>query len=289
MIERIINKACGFFSMKDDNGQDPYIYDHPVEAIYNNEKWHDINLLSEWNLNNSVSAAGFGFGKENWHPFKECILESINHDIDEYRGSVLDTFYKQFIPDNMFSAMMPNKEFIYTKKAPPYCYVFPWEPRDINSKIKDLKTSVESENERHGFDHLDIEDGFPYHGPVTKSKGKLEYQRLMNLHKSVNKNGYIRSNTPSGDIRGTLLHRDGEYIFLVRAGVHRAGVLSACHNPKVPVRLITPFVVSLSQLEHWPQVVSGLWPKHLAEAYFNHLFDFECREWACERGLLTDI
>lgn len=53
----------------------------------------------------------------------------------------------------------------------------------------------------------------------------------------------------------------------------------------IPARFHRQHVVDIEMAEHWPQVRSGLWTQEQAEAYFNHLFDFDSRAWARARGL----
>ena len=270
----------------DEQGKKSKIYRHPINALYSQEYWGEVKYVASWNINRCVSSAGFRFGLNGWHPYTACVNEYASGRNDGYKDSVLEAFYTAFQPENMFEAMIAGADFSLAPDISPKCYVFPWEPRGIREKIESMKFSVEAENKRHGFDSLTIEDGFPYHGPVAGKKGEMEYKRLVQLYNSINEIGYQRSDTPSGDIRGSLLCRDGEYLLHVRAGVHRASVVAALDIIDCPIRLITPTIIQRSHVAFWPQVRSGLWSKKLALEYFDHLFDFDCIEYAASNGML---
>lgn len=57
---------------------------------------------------------------------------------------------------------------------------------------------------------------------------------------------------------------------------------------KVPAKFFNPWIISLEEIDYWPQVRKKLWSKDEAAGYFNYLFEFESRLWAQSLGFLKE-
>lgn len=159
---------------------------------------------------------------------------------------------------------------------------------DSASKVND---SVRDWTRRHsilnGKDEMTFEsDGYQYPGPVSLKKGRLEYERLVNIYESIRDHGYDRT---QGHAHFLLLRRGESYRFLVQGdGNHRTAAMAALGFKTIPAVFQRPVVIDISMADYWPQECNGIWSREQAIAYFNHLFDFDSREWARDRGVLTN-
>lgn len=95
-------------------------------------------------------------------------------------------------------------------------------------------------------------DGFAGFGPVSKEKGILEFRRLIDIYESLKSNGYDRRH---GDIGVLVLKRGEDYRYLNSGdGYHRTAALAALNYSKIPVRFVNPWIISIVDINYWPQV-----------------------------------
>jgi hypothetical protein len=159
--------------------------------------------------------------------------------------------------------------------------------------VNEIDRRVRKWSRQHGDEHgtgdrdwsLDA-DGYQYHGPVSRRKGRLEYRRLVNIYESIEERGYERQ---LGHAHFLVLKRGDEFRFSgIGPGNHRAAAMAALGYETIPAIFYKFHVVDVEMAEYWPQVSRGVWSQAQAEAYLHHLFDFDSRAWARDRGLLRE-
>lgn len=119
-------------------------------------------------------------------------------------------------------------------------------------------------------------------GQITRDKclqaAKLELGYVTKLIESIGERGYLRNNTPDGDIRGELLvkkdGRKGQYRIIIRSGQHRYAVLLARGDQEIPVRIFNklPGVIRMEEVNCWPNVVNGTYTAGAAGLVFEKFF-----------------
>lgn len=235
-----------------------------------------------------VWSNGLGLGPDRWHPFAATVEEFLATGRPAYRGSVLEHYYAVWRPRNALQALIadlagPER----LRREPGWAYVLPWSDESIAARRR-LVERVFRKEYGPAFDALpSLEHGFPRHGPLDPTLGRVELGRLLRVADAIRREGYRRAGAFDGDIRGELLVRDGDYRVLVEMGNHRAAAVSALGFDEVPVRLCSPRPIGLDPVDRWPLVRRGLWERSDAATYFHHLFDFDSRGWARKQGLLS--
>lgn len=63
--------------------------------------------------------------------------------------------------------------------------------------------------------------------------------------------------------------------------------MSALGYKTIPAVFKRDHIIRVDDVDYWPQVRSGVWGRDDALRYVDHLFDFDSRAWAQERGLLS--
>lgn len=259
----------------------PYRCQSPQEALY----WtgRDRPAVFDCDLALTVKLNGLSYGSNGYHPFVVSIREIGATDCG-YEGSLLERFYQKHQPSNAAEAFIgfDRAPTIYRSFASHVYRLSPWCHGDPQEIIGMVRSFTERHAKRHGKQRLTLErDGYQYHGPVSEAKGTLEHQRLSSIYAAIGANGYDER---FGYARFVILKRGSEYRYLLDgAGNHRAACMSALGYRSIPAVLRTRCLVDIDMVEHWPQVVSGLWKTREAVAYLDHLFDFDSRAWA--RGL----
>ena len=231
-----------------------------------------------------VSSNSFNHSAEGWHPFSATLVEYLaNEDLSGYRGSLLEKFYSSFVPERVGNAVAGWDHVIDSfQDLPAYAILPPWNPSTPEQAVESVESWTSQDNAEHGAPSLTVADGCNYHGPVSDEKGKLEYRRLCNVCESIAHNGYDRS----CPVRVNVLRRNEEYRFIAVSGHHRIAAVRALGMKYIPAKLRFNAVIDIREASYWPQVSRGVWPENAAISYFHHLFDFDARRWARDRGLL---
>ena len=123
-------------------------------------------------------------------------------------------------------------------------------------------------------------------GPYAEKKMLLELKRLFFLADALRSKGFNRA---YGDCLFRVFRRHGEFRFVPDGGgYHRTVVMAALGYPWISARFfLAPALIDVDEAEYWPQVRRGVWTKAQAIAYFNHLFDYNSRDWVRQQtGLL---
>jgi hypothetical protein len=233
-------------------------------------------------LADCVEFNGMSFSVDDgWHPFVQAALEHIEKGTRQYEGSRLEKFYASWKPRNAREALLAELSGpkVLDEHAP-YVKHMPWSHRTVEESEAFMARVIEIENTAFGDRTLAAESGYGLQGPVSKEKGGLEYKRLIGVLTSIRTKGYDRSR---GDITVEVLHRAGQFRYVIKHGHHRAAAMAALGHrsiPAIPVALVEP-----GEVDHWRGVYTRVWSRDEALSYFDHLFDFDSLHWARVHGL----
>lgn len=266
-----------------ERGFPPLIID-PLEALQYTLQGENVAFTCPLHL--ITTKAGFNFCMKGWHPFVETLREYGAGEASSYKGSLLQMYYERHQPKHAAESL-PNFDLVPSDfyKLPAHCRVAPWSfntPSELDRRVRKVH---KADNKEHGAPDMTVEsDGYPFHGPVSMRKGRLEYQRLINIYQQLAEQGYDRSR---GHVGVGLLKRGTDYRFLLQgAGFHRTPAMTALDHQTIPAKFTSPPIIDVSMISSWLQVRSGLWSKEEAISYVDHLFDFDSRSWARKHGLL---
>jgi hypothetical protein len=280
----LLNRALAPFNLEIRKRVRPHpitdVIDNPLEACSRLRSGTPTAI--EAAVEKCVIFNGLSFGETGWHPFVAALAEYSADPGRGYSGSILDRYYAAWQPRNGLECLIGAPGPQVLAGYPPYVMHAPWLAATPDEQLLRNSRLVELENRIFGGAGMGIEDGYGLQGPVSRRKGELEYRRLIEVNDSIRERSYDRSR---GDITVHVLRRDDEFRFCVRHGQHRAAALRHLGYDSFPV--LPKMLVDRSAVNHWPQVYGGAWGAEEALAYFDHLFDFDGRRWAKERGLLS--
>ena len=245
---------------------------HPLSLLYS-------EIYSEAILNGELSAGRSqpGFSLKGHSPFywaaKNALVDGQLAVGSERRiFNVLAEYYRCVQPKSAATWLGINLTSSNPlAKAPPWGAVFPWRARTQESYQQCYEKAAVAENMITSAP-LGILDGWLFCGPVSTEKCRIEAKRIHYVLEQIATLGYQRSNESDGDVKATALVReDGHWRWLITAGNHRAVAASALGRVSIPVRI--NLVISRSQVEYWPHVVTGLYTREQALAVFDQFFD----------------
>lgn len=267
----------------------PPLFDDPLEALTYQQSGKFKNASFKCPLKFTVKQNGLSYSPEKWHPFVETLREFGSGIATQYEGSILEKYYELHQPANAAKAIV-GLDNVPTdfRVQPAHVYkLTPWRSETASKIDESVKKWTRRSNVLYGKNEINFEtDGFQYHGPVSPKKGRLEFERLVTIYKSIRKNGFDRTR---GHANFLLLRRGNSYRFLAQGdGNHRTAAMAALGYETIPAVFQRPVVIDISMADYWPQVCNGIWNREQAIVYFNHLFDFDSRAWARDRGLLTN-
>lgn len=158
-------------------------------------------------------------------------------------------------------------------------HLTPWFRGDIGDQVARTRRVVERE-------FPEIENPVnPLFGGMGHRQAGIEKQRGARIYESIRDTGFRQSRRRGDAIQGVLLtRRDGDQRFFVMAGKHRVAALAAVRAnltinngdrwfpSAVTVRLRRPGVIRERDVDRWPLVASGFWPRAAALSYFDRLF-----------------
>lgn len=186
-----------------------------------------------------------------------------HHFMQYYRNgaSALKHFYDKHQPKNIFEKhylKAPNKQNIPVGGSyeEPWLYGVPW--------LYTYKGNHNWDNDvisKHG------EQAF---GPVSEQKLRLEKNRLDYVLNSIKKTGF-RPYGSDGYPRGYfLMDLNGEWVFLLGAGLHRVAAMVHLGYKAIPVQFkqFFPRLIKLSDCAEWPMVKEGCITKDEAISIF---------------------
>ena len=253
--------------------------EHPGLAIY-----HRDDVAFEVPIEKCSSLMHFSYSPAGWHPFTQMLKEYESNPQLRYETSVLHKFYQSYQPKNVLDAFLghlPQAEAfaaspLATLHMPEYHPVFPWDPEQ----------RVRQPGIRPGG--LGTAHGDQNYGPVSDTKGELEFRRVTETYESIKQRGYHPGVGKDGDIRGFFLKTNDDYRFIIRQGLHRTPALSVLGYSKIRVKFFNPLprAIFLSDLDNWPQVSCGLMSPEVAEHIFVQFFRDDGTYKAERLGLL---
>ncbi|MDT8453025.1 MAG: hypothetical protein RQ936_09840 [Gammaproteobacteria bacterium] len=261
----------------------PELCDNPFMVMDRIHAGENIALRCE--IQRCVIYNGLSMAADGWHPFVEAAKEYLRTGEAKYEGSVLERYYKKWQPVNARDALIgiKNGTSLLEKNSPLLIHNLPWIDVLPDAALAKLCRIIDLENKWAGHSELTYLDGYGLQGPVSNKKAKIEYDRLLGVVDSIQKHGYKRG---GDDITVQVLKRGDNFRYLVLHGQHRVAVMAAIEQKTIPA---TPLlIVDSKYVEHWPQVYKGVWSREHALQYFNHLFDFDSKQWARELGLKTN-
>ena len=219
----------------------------------------------------------FSYAPEGWHPFREVLREHLQNPGLTYDSSFLKTFFHRFQPRNRQEQLLEGERGRLKPLSlgwPDY----PWYPgagRIPQRYLTDLM------QERGGNQHF---------GPNSREFGEIEYRRIINTYRMMEEYGYQPEIFPDGYVTGYLLVWGNDYRFVVREGQHRMPAISLLGPRVLRCRLdkqgLSPRTVDLKDIDDWPQVKSGLYPREVARRLFLKFFQENGREKARRLGLV---
>jgi hypothetical protein len=222
---------------------------------------------------------GFRYGGAGWHPFVDTLREYRARGGElRYEDSLLCRFYASFQPTTSLELFFPpdvasrhQNSALAEYPLNAYAPILPW-----NGEIYRAR----------GEAPLAVEHGHQGFGPVTETKGRLEFSRLVNTYDSIARTGFRPEE--SGGIRGYFLTRGTEVVFVIRTGFHRCAALSALDHEHVRVGFAEDMIRSLCAETHarWPLVRTGPFSEELAGQFIDEFFRAE--SWH-ERGLADAV
>ncbi len=229
------------------------------------------------------------FGHRRWHPLSETAKEIVRSTHLDYRGSILDRYYKVWQPQDAASAVIGLDESARGLRGlPAHAYhMVPWGDRPLDDMLHLTELWQARDMSEHGHRVLGISRfGFNGHGPVSEALGRVEFTRLLSLVRAIRDHGYDRTAGLDRGDRGVcvgMMKRGQERRFINGGGHHRTAVMHALGQSHIPARCMG--VIDRDEAADWAGVRSGLWTLEEALRYFDHLFDFDTRSWAEARGL----
>lgn len=267
------------------DGAWPSLLDDPLAAVHLARERVPVGFRCRLDL--ARDTQGFSFAPAGWHPLVETIHERDFSAVARYEGSVLQRYYAAFRPRTALEAI-PGFEArgpCGLDDLPPHLFwLTPWLGVSVEELDLHIRAWVSGDVREHGLADFDLDrHGVPYHGPASAALGHIETRRLASLHRSIGDQGYDRR---QGDSRFYLVCRDGGYrAVLLGGGLHRTAAAASLGYESVPAQFQRPIAVDVRDVDHWPQVRSGVWSRTDALGYVDHLFDFDSAAWASRRHL----
>ena len=66
-------------------------------------------------------------------------------------------------------------------------------------------------------------------------------------------------------------------LYFMRHGHHRVHAMAALGHQHIPAKVRNSAIIRIDDVDSWPQMRRGVWPKRAAIDYLNHLFDSELK------------
>lgn len=267
----------------------PTLFDDPLEALCYEQGGK--RAAFQCPLRQIVKQNALSYGPDGWHPFVATLREYAAGVSTGHEDSVLRQFYETHQPSHAAGAILGFGQVpsSYVNYHPHVYRLAPWSALSPEERDNIVRRWLVHDRQEHANSDSawDItNDGYPYHGPVSRRAGELEFQRLVDIYETLRNEGYDRS---CGHAMFLVLRRGSDYRFLNKGGgSHRTAAMAALGYETIPGCFFRSHVVDIDMARYWPNVQNGLWSREQAEAYFHHLFDFDSRAWAQEQGYIRN-
>lgn len=245
----------------------------PIAASYLDS---GASILLRLPLERCVYENVMAFKCDSRSPYVRTILEYSGKKCTAYAGSWLELLHSQFQPRNAAELMgIDTPSYADLERIPARGALFPWERVSPQQKYHNMVAIVECENCENGSTLL-YSDGDKFFGPCSRSKGELEYKRLIATYNSIATSGFNSCYDQDDKISGIFLVSDDqtEGTMLVRNGQHRVAALAAIGARHVTVQLnrrVAGGVVRRTDAPYWPAVRAGYLTLNEALALFDRI------------------
>jgi len=174
----------------------PLLFEDPLEALCYVQGGKPAAFKCP--LADVVKQNALSYGPGRWHPFVATLRQREAGDGNGYDDSILRQFYETFQPGHAAEAIVGFGQApgSYADYPSHINRVAPWSAKSPH----EMDTIVQRWSNRDRKEHANGDvawdfksDGYPYHGPISRRAGELEYQRLVNVCKSIKAEGYDRS------------------------------------------------------------------------------------------------
>ena len=260
------------------------LFEDPKEALCYQQGGKDAAFKCP--IDRCVHAVGFGYGP-GWNPFVATLQEH-EHRSADYDSSLLKNYYQAWRPPSAKEAIagFENAPSNFENLPSMYFLLSPWRSHTLAETGTAIKKWYKKDHKRSDQPLSVEKSGLKHFGPVSDEKGRFEFTRFTRVYESIKEYGYDRGR---GDVKLVPLRRDDQFLYLLHGGhFHRITAVAALGYEAIPATFASPHCIDVKDVDYWPQVRRGVWPRQAAIDYFNHLFDFDSMAWARERGLLSE-
>jgi hypothetical protein len=230
-------------------------------------------------IDRMLNRAGFSYAADGWHPFIAALEEVLDRPDRGYAGSVLEAFYDRFRPRTTHEVLLDP--------TVPAGVLATWPAVDATLDLWSL-TSEELDHVRARVRARPpgVLPHCQYRGPVDADVGARHLRRVVEVHRSIDRSGYLP--LEHGYVTGHFLTRGADHRFVVGHGNHRLAALRVHGHTHVPVALRTnhPPVIAQEELERWTLPRGGLLQPHEADAALARFFADDSRDRASALGLV---
>lgn len=264
----------------------PPLFEDPFEAMHYNRGGKAAAFLCP--LEFCIYRNGLNFRRDGWHHFTATLEEYREQKCRTYQGSILEAYYLAFQPANALEALIGLKEgpAFLGFLASHLLYLLPWVGATAEEVDRKVRAWYRAEGRQQGCPNIQIENhGLKTHGPVHPEFGEMEFNRLLRVYRSIENEGFIRMGAP---VSVMAIKKGDELRYLHQGGVHRMAAMRSLGHETIPVEFKHPWVIDVADVDYWASVRDGRWDRQSALRYIDHLFHFDARSWADERGLLRD-
>lgn len=291
------------------------VYDVPTDALYD----HSPGAF-EVPTERCQYPYGFSYDPRGWHPFVATLRELVARPDLRYEDSVLRTYYDAYQPASVRELLFEDG---YAWDGAAVVDVGAGRPRRPGPTVGRASTAAEGPPEApgaaltaalRGLEGYSTSEFLPFQpwdprthpprgekglaashgnqgfGPVSAEKGQLELDRLRTTLTSIEQHGYRPELCNGDEISGYFLIHEGEYRFVIRAGLHRVAALTVLGHERVRVTFFPgyPRAIHLSDVGNWPLVRRGVIAPELARRYALRFFEEDGRKKAASIGLLRE-
>ncbi|MCD6007021.1 hypothetical protein [Halomonas sp. IOP_31] len=249
------------------------LLDSPFEAL-SRANYQPVLVDIPLDRCRGLDLMAFSCSNDSNHPFITTLCDYLSGDARSYSESKLRGYYARFNPRSSAQYMGLVGECDDMFADSPLYALAPWLGVLSKSQRNHIIKFMRSDGKEHGATKFNKNDCI-FFGPISRSRGELEFNRLIKLVKPMAEQGYIRNDNRDGDITGSLLIRDQEYSILVGRGQHRICSLAANGNTRAPIRILPDKynVIDRKESKSWPGVQHGMFSVNQAEELFDRVFE----------------
>ena len=247
--------------------------DSPLELPFDSKKKFFIELDIQKCITNLL---GFPLLDS---PFVTTLRAYAQGECHTYKGSPLEKFYSSCKPKTMMDVLSLNNSTM--QRIPAIATVMPWWNLTPKMRLQQIATNPHGdlllgrETVRFGL-KKEGNYGWQYFGPVSQEVGEIEFKRLTAVYDSIDTHGYRwKKSIP---IHGEFLISNDDWLWVGLGGKHRMSALVALGWEFLPATARGKYglhFVKRSEVNYWPNVVSGLFSENEALTVFDTMMSKE--------------